>query len=68
MPVPSAALLLVLASFWFESSVLAFRLYNVILPLPSFALLLFGTYAVGLLASYWDLEPETDSRQLPLEI
>jgi adenylate cyclase len=55
------ALMVVSGAFWFESSVLAFRLYNVILPLPSFALLLAGTYAVGLLASYWDMEPdETD--------
>ena len=59
-PVHAAALLVVLAAFWLESALLAFRLYNVILPLPSFAMLLFGTYAVGLLASYWDLEPEPD--------
>jgi len=61
-------MLVVLAAFWFESSILAFRVYNVILPLPSFAMLLFGTYAVGILASYWDLEPDEDSRQLPLDI
>ena len=36
----AAAMLVVLAAFWFESSILAFRLYNVILPLPSFAMLL----------------------------
>ena len=67
-PLKAAALCVVLASFWLESAVLAFRLYNVILPLPSFGLLLFGTYAVGILALYWDLEPEVDPRQLPLEI
>ena len=67
-PVHAAAMLVVLASFWFESSILVFRIYNVILPLPSFALLLLGAYAVGILASYWDLEPEEDSRQLPLDI
>ena len=67
-PIHAAAMLVVLASFWFESSILAFRLYNVILPLPSFAMLLFGAYAVGILASYWDLEPEEDTRQLPLNI
>jgi len=66
--VHTAAMLIVLGAFWFESSLLAFRLYNVILPLPSFAMLIFGTYTVGILASYWDLEPEEDSRQLPLDI
>jgi adenylate cyclase len=64
----AAAMLVVLASFWFESSILAFRVYNVILPLPSFAMLLFGAYGVGVLASYWDLDPEEDSRQLPLDL
>ena len=63
-----AAMLIVVASFWFESSLLAFRVYNIILPLPSFAMLIFGAYAVGILASYWDLEPEEDSKQLPLEL
>jgi adenylate cyclase len=67
-PIHAAAMLVILASFWFESSILAFRIYNVILPLPSFAMLLFGTYSVGILASYWDLDPEEDSRQLPLDI
>ena len=67
-PVHAAAMLVVLAAFWFEFSMLAFRLYNVILPLPSFGMLLFGTYAVGLLASYWDLEPETDARPSPPEL
>ncbi len=59
-PVHACVLLVILASFWFESSLLAFRLYNVILPLPSFAMLLFGTYAVSLLAIYWDLEPDEE--------
>jgi len=67
-PIHAAAMLLVLASFWFESSILAFRVYNVILPLPSFAMLIFGAYAVGILASYWDLDPDEDSRQIPLDI
>ena len=65
-PVHSAALLMVCLAFWFESSTLAFRLYNVILPLPSFAMLIFGAYIAGLLSLYWELEPETDPRQLPL--
>jgi adenylate cyclase len=67
-PIHAAAMLVVLAAFWFESSILAFRLYNVILPLPSFAMLILGAYAMGILASYWDLEHEEDSRQLPLDI
>ena len=29
-----------------------------ILPLPSFAMLILGTYAVSLLAAHWDLEPD----------
>jgi len=66
-PIHTGALLVILSGFWLESSVLAFRLYNIILPLPSFAMLIFGTYIVGLLASSWDLEPETDPRQLPLD-
>ena len=61
-PIHAAAMLVVLAAFWFESSILAFRVYNVILPLPSFAMLVLGAYAVGILASYWDLEPDEDSR------
>jgi adenylate cyclase len=67
-PLHAAALLIILASFWIESSILAFRLYNIILPLPSFLMLLFGTYVMGLLAAFWDLEPESDKRQLPLEL
>jgi adenylate cyclase len=50
--------LVLVASFWIESSVLAFRVYNVILPLPSFAMLIFGAYAMGLLALYWELDPD----------
>ncbi len=64
----AAAMLIVVASFWLESAILVFRLYNVILPLPSFALLIFGTYAMGLLATAWDMEPEEDSEQLPLDL
>jgi adenylate cyclase len=67
-PPHSAALLVVLLAFWFESSILAFQLYNVILPLPSFAMLIFGAYVAGLLAIYWELEPENDPRQLPLDL
>jgi adenylate cyclase len=67
-PVRAAALLVVFSAFWLGSSIFAFRLYNVILPLPSFAMLIFGAYAVGLLALWWDLEPEEDSMQLPLDI
>ncbi len=52
------ALLVITAAFWFESSILAFRLYNVILPLPSFAMLIFGVYVMGLLAIVWDLDAE----------
>jgi CHASE2 domain-containing sensor protein len=61
--------LVLVASFWIESSVLAFRLYNVILPLPSFAMLIFGSYAMGLLALYWELDPEPHHHgPLPHEI
>ena len=67
-PVFAAALFILLACAWFGLSLLAFRVYNVILPLPSFAMLQLGTYAVSLLASFWDLDPEEDSRQLPLEL
>ncbi len=65
-PTHAAAMLVVIAAFWFESSILVFRLYNVILPLPGFALLIFGAYAMGILASFWDLEPDEDDKQLPL--
>ncbi len=37
-----------------RAAMLAFRFYNVILPLPSFAMILFGAYAVGTLAAFWD--------------
>lgn len=55
-PLHSTALLVVTAAFWFESAVLAFRLYNVILPLPSFAMLIFGVYVMALLAMVWDFD------------
>jgi adenylate cyclase len=58
----AAAMIVVAAAFWFESSILLFRVYNVILPLPSFALLLAGTCAVGFLASIWDFEEEDDNK------
>lgn len=67
-PIHTGALLIVLAAFWFESSLLTFRLYNVILPLPSFAMLIFGTFSMGLLALVWDLEPEADHGPLPHEV
>jgi adenylate cyclase len=63
----AAAMMVILASFWFESALLAFRVYNVILPLPSFAMLLLGSYAVGILASFWDLEPEEETQSTPLK-
>jgi adenylate cyclase len=59
-PLHCAALLVVTAAFWIESAVLAFRVYNVILPLPSFAMLIFGVYIMGLLALYWDFEAEAE--------
>jgi hypothetical protein len=55
-------MLIVLGAFWFESSLLAFRIYNVILPILSFAMLLWGAYAMGILALYWDLDAEEDSQ------
>jgi len=67
-PLRAAAMLAALAAFWFALSILAFWLYNIILPLPSFAMLLFGAYAMGILASYWDIEPEEDPRQIPLDM
>jgi adenylate cyclase len=57
-PVRALAGLVLVSSFWVESSLLAFRLYNVILPLPSFAMLVFGAYAMGLLALYWEIDPD----------
>jgi adenylate cyclase len=64
-PIRAAILCLVTAMFWLELSIFVFRLYNIILPLPSFAMLIFGTFAMGLLASFWDLEPETEDHELP---
>jgi adenylate cyclase len=64
-PFHAGAILIILGAFWFESSIFAFRIYNVILPLPSFAMLIFGTYAVGVLASYWDFEPEESLSESP---
>ncbi len=66
-PIHAAALSVVLLAFWFESSILAFRLYNVILPLPSFAMLMLGTAIMGLLATFWDLEPEGHSVEMSPE-
>ena len=60
-PRHGTALLVVTAAFWFESSVLAFRIYNVILPLPSFAMLIFGVYVIALLATVWDFDAEDDA-------
>src|SRR5208282_5354362 len=59
-PQHAAALFAVIAAFWFESALLAFRVYNVILPLPSFAMLIFGVYIMGLLALVWDLDAEAE--------
>lgn len=64
-PLHAAAMCVIFASFWIESSVLVFRIYNVILPLPSFALLLVGSFAVGILASIWDLDPGDDEDGRP---
>ena len=60
-PLHATALLVVTAAFWFESALLAFRIYNVILPIPSFVMLIFGVYIMGLLAIFWDLEPEGEA-------
>jgi adenylate cyclase len=67
-PRNAAILTLIFTAFWFELALLAFRLYNVILPLPSFAMLIFGTYSMGLLALYWDLEPELPHGPAPHEV
>jgi adenylate cyclase len=61
----AAAMLIVTALFWIESSVLVFRVYNIILPLPSFAMLLFGTFATGLLATVWDFESDDYAARRP---
>jgi adenylate cyclase len=68
-PLRALAGLVLVASFWVESSLLVFRLYNVILPLPSFAMLVFGAFAMGLLALYWELDPEPPQHgPLPHEV
>lgn len=67
-PLHAGAMLVILFVFWIEASVLTFRLYNVILPLPSFVMLLFGVTAAGLLATFWELEPEADPRQTTLDL
>jgi len=59
-PVHGTALLVVTAAFWLESALLAFRVYNVILPLPSFAMLIFGVYVMALLALVWDLDADDE--------
>jgi len=65
----AGALAIIAAVFWFEAGVLAFRLYNVIFPYPSFAMLIFGAYAMGVLALFWDLDPEVPEQpQLPHEV
>ncbi len=56
----AAAMLVITAMFWLETSVLVFRAYNVILPLVSFALLLLGAYATGVLAAVWDFEADEE--------
>jgi adenylate cyclase len=61
----AAALLVVTGLFWLETSVVVFRGYNVILPLVSFALLILGAYATGLLAMVWDIETEEDEPVRP---
>ncbi len=60
-PIHGTAVLVVTAAFWFESALLAFRIYNTILPLPSFAMLIFGVYVMALLAMVWDLDSESES-------
>ena len=62
----AAAMLVVAAMFWLETSVLVFRAYNVMVPLVSFALLLFGAYATGMLAIIWDFDDVTEDREIKL--
>ncbi len=57
---PALAVLALTLLFWIESSVFAFRAYNVLLPLVSFGLLAIGAFATGLLAAIWDLESDED--------
>jgi CHASE2 domain-containing sensor protein len=64
-PMHAIALLVVVSLFWLESSILVFRVYNIILPLPSFAMLVLGTLATGLLAMIWDFEAEDEPVALP---
>jgi CHASE2 domain-containing sensor protein len=59
-PAHAVVQLVILSSFWFEAALLVFRIYNVVLPLPSFAMLVFGTLIMGLLAVCWDMEPESE--------
>ena len=61
----AAAVLVVTGLFWVESSVVVFRGYNVILPLVSFALLILGAYATGMLALIWDVETDDDAPRNP---
>ena len=61
----AAALTVVTALFWIETGVVVFRGYNVILPLVSFALLLLGAYATGVLATIWDIEADEDEPVRP---
>lgn len=62
----AVAMLIVTAMFWLETSVLVFRAYNVMLPLVSFALLVWGAFATGLLAAIWDFEAEEEEvKSLP---
>ncbi len=61
----AAAILIITGLFWLETSVVVFRGYNVILPLVSFALLILGAYATGLLALVWDVETDDDAPVRP---
>jgi hypothetical protein len=61
----AAAVLVVTALFWLETSVVVFRGYNVILPLVSFALLILGAYATGMLAVIWDIDTDDDAPTRP---
>lgn len=59
-PLHAIGLVLVTFVFWVETAILLFRLYNVVLPILSFAGLLFGCYVVGFLALSWDFDPERE--------
>ena len=67
-PLHAGVTLIILVSFWVELAVFTFRLYNIVLPLPSFVMLILGSFTMGLLASYWDLEPERPHDPLPHEV